>query len=149
MLKRISLMVAAWMLAGEIHGQDFERAQFLQLPAAGETKSLQVEGSLHFDDKTRGLVFTAKSGREMFSTPFTAIRTLTYERAARPRYWLGVLVARQFLFTREKKHFLTIQYGPEGSGQYALLRLHKNNFRHVLAMLESVTGKKIEHIEEP
>ncbi len=148
MRKRIFLMLAAsWFMAGEILAQDFERVQFFQLPPAGQVKGREVEGSLRFDDKTKGLVFMEKGGREMFSTPYTAIRTLTYERAARPRYWLG-LVAREFLFTREKKHFLTIQYGPEGSGQYALLRLHKNNFRHVLAMLESGTGKKIEHIEE-
>ena len=149
MLKRIFLML---MVIGTLQGfggaQDFGGAQLLKLPERGQTKGRPVDGSLRFDGAAKALVFTAKGGSDVVSAPYASIRTLTYERAAKPRYWLGIFTVHEFLFTREKKHFLTIQYGPEGSGQYALVRLDKDNFRHVLAMLESETGKKIDRVEE-
>jgi hypothetical protein len=136
------------MLEGLVDAQDFGKARLLPRPERGQTKSRQVEGSLRFDATAKALLFTAKDGKDILSTSYASIRALNYERAATPRYWSGIFLIHMLLFTREKKHFLTIQYGAESSGQYALLRLDKNNFRHVLAMLESETGKKVNWIEE-
>jgi hypothetical protein len=149
MRKKIFLiLIVVGMLQRFAGAQDFEGAKYFKLPGRGQTKGEQVEGLLHFDGTNRTLAFRAKGGTDLLATSYASIRTLTYERAAIPRYWLGILFIRQFLYTREKQHFLTIQYGLEGSGQYALLRLDKRNFRHVLAMLESETGKKIDRVEE-
>src|SRR5262245_60604698 len=95
------------------NAQDFGGAQLLKRPAPERTKGPLVDGSLRFDGTAKALVFTAKAGGDVLSTSYASIRTLTYERAATPRYWLGVVTVHELLFTREKKHFLTIQYGPE------------------------------------
>jgi hypothetical protein len=149
MLKRIFLMLmVVGMLLRVASAQDFEGVKYFKLPDRGQTKGEKVEGSLHFDGTAHALVFRSKGGADLLATSYASIRTLTYERAAVPRYWLGILFVHQLLYTREKQHFLTIEYGPEGSGQYALLRLDKRNFRHVLATLESETGRKIDRVEE-
>lgn len=69
------------------------------------------------------------------------ISSALYERAALPRDgWLE--------FTKEKKHFLTIQYKEKDEGRYALFQLDKENFREVLAAMEAALGKTVERSEE-
>jgi hypothetical protein len=149
MLKRIGLLLmVVGMLLRVAGAQDFEGAEYLKRPEKAQRKGQQVEGTLHLDETAKALIFRSKGGADLLATSYASIRTLTYERAAIPRYWVGILFVHQLLYTREKQHFLTIQYGPEGSGQYAILRLDKRNFRHVLATLESETGKKIDRVEE-
>jgi hypothetical protein len=60
-----------------------------------------------------------------------------------------MLVAWPLLFTKSKKHWLTFQYSDaSGTGQYAIIRLDKSNFREALATVEAETGKKVERTEE-
>jgi hypothetical protein len=53
------------------------------------------------------------------------------------------------LFTKENKHFLTIQYATgSGDRKYAIFQLNKGNYRECLAAIEATLGKKVERIEE-
>jgi hypothetical protein len=60
------------------------------------------------------------------------------------------LVSPWLLFSKGKKHWLTIEFSdvashPEG---YAYLRLEKDNFRRILSAIEAATGLEIEEIIE-
>ena len=93
--------------------------------------------------------FAHKKTTTALTVKYDTIKSMLYERAARPRYVSGILLAWPLLFTKGKKHFLTIQYADEsGNGKYAVFRLDKSNFRDALAKAEADTGKKVERTEE-
>lgn len=146
-------LLAAMLLAGTAAAadfQNFEKARYLKPPDPGRDKGEQVEGSLKFDSAGKHIVFTGKQGGDLLSTSYASIKGITYDRTARPRYALGMLIARQFLWTKEKKHFLTFQYETDGGAlKYAIVRLDKRNVQHALALAEAETRVKIERIDEP
>jgi len=77
------------------------------------------------------------------------VKSIVYERTARPRYAEGLLIAWPLLFTKSKSHYVTIQYNDDKEGsQYAIIRLDKSNYRDALASLEAQTGKPIQRSEE-
>ena len=75
--------------------------------------------------------------------PAAQVSNIVYERASRPRYAAGLLLAWPLLFTKSKQHFLTVQHG-----DYSVFKLDKNDYRQVLAAVEAATGRKIERQEE-
>jgi hypothetical protein len=114
----------------------------------GDSKARPIKGSLIFDPKGSQVGFFSE-GSNRIDIPYSNITTLLYERTSKPRYALGLLVAWPLLFTKSKKHYLTVQYkSAEGQGQYALFQLDKENYQRVLATAESQTGKKVERSEE-
>jgi hypothetical protein len=126
----------------------FEKVHYLmKLP--GENKAKEVEGSLVFDGAEKSVRFVAEDDPASFQIRYPSITGMLYERAAKPRYGLGLLVAWPLLFTKSKKHFLTFQYQTEGgAGEFAIVRLDKSNFQMCLATAEAQVGRKIERTEE-
>ncbi|HKV41627.1 MAG TPA: hypothetical protein VJX67_20655 [Blastocatellia bacterium] len=119
---------------------------FLKVP--GQSKARPVRGSLAFDAEAKAIRFFSEEGKQL-DVPYGSVTSLVYERTAKPRYALGLLVAWPLLFTKSKKHFLTIQYkAPSGEGQYALIQLDKSNYQSALAAAESQTGVKVQRAEE-
>jgi len=126
----------------------FEKAKYL-VKAPGQGKATEVEGTLVLDPSAKTLRFVGKNSVSQLEVPYSAITSLVYERAAKPRYAAGLLLAWPLLFTKSKKHFLTVQYQPEaGEGQFAVIRLDKKNFQMCLAAIEAQTGRKVERTEE-
>lgn len=81
--------------------------------------------------------------------PTDSVTNAVYERASKPRYAAGLLLAWPLLFTKSKQHYLTLQYKADsGEGRYAVFHLDKGNFREVLAATEAAIGKKVERSEE-
>lgn len=76
--------------------------------------------------------------------PLESVTGIVYERAAKPRYALGLLVAWPLLFTKGKQHYLTVQH----QDGYALFRLPKGKHREIVAALEAATGHHAEWHEE-
>jgi hypothetical protein len=117
------------------------------LVSKGDNKTDEIKGSLVSDTHTRVVRFEA--GADSFVIPFSAIRSLLYERSAKPRYAEGLLLAWPLLFTKSKKHFVTIQYSdPSGQGRFEIVRLDKNNVQTALQTLEADTGVRVERSEE-
>jgi hypothetical protein len=111
-------------------------------------KAQEVEGALTSDTKAKRVRFDT-GGRVAFEVPYDAIKSILYEKAAKPRYGAGLLLAWPLLFTKSKKHFVTIQYtDASGQGKFEIVRLDKGNFTIALATLEADTGIKIERTEE-
>ncbi len=111
-------------------------------------KAQEVEGVLISDTKAKVLRFES-GGRAAFEIPFGKVKSILYERTAKPRYGAGLLLAWPLLFTKSKKHFVTIQYADaSGKGKFEIVRLDKGNFSMALATLEADTGIKVERTEE-
>lgn len=123
----------------------FNKVRYL---VATEDKPKEIEGELVSDTQTHEVRFEVGS-RPMFSVNFDMIKAIHYEKASKPRYGMGLILAWPLLFTKSKKHYLTIQYiDKSGKGKYETLRLDKNNFRSVLETLEADSGVKVDRTEE-
>jgi len=125
----------------------FDNAQYY-LKTPNEKNAKPIDGMLVLDATAKTARFVAKD-KTQFEIAYSGITGLLYERTATPRYSAAVLVSPLFLFSKSKKHFLTIQYkNPEGQGQFALIRLDKKNWQIAVATVEAHTGIKIERAEE-
>lgn len=113
-----------------------------------DNKMQEVEGRLVSDTASKRVRFET-GGRMAFEVPFESIKSILYEKASKPRYTAGLLLAWPLLFTKSKKHYVTIQYADaSGQGKFEIIRLDKGNFSLALATLEADTGIKIERTEE-
>jgi hypothetical protein len=153
LLRKLTALVwVATLFCGLCFGQtqfDFDKANYTKPAAAGSKKGETVAGILRLDGAKKEVQFVEKKGTPALSVKYEAIKSMMYEKTAKPRYALGLLVAWPLLFTKSKKHYLTIQYtDPSGVGQFAIIRLDKSNFREALARAESETGKKVDRPDE-
>lgn len=132
---------------GNLAAQEFPNAE-IYIKAPGQAKAQPVKGSLVVDPGLRQVRFVT-NGMAQFAAGYGQIRSIVYERAAKPRIGLGVLVAWPLIFTKSKSHFLTFQYtAASGAGDFAIVRLDKTNYQIALATLEAETGVHIERSEE-
>ncbi len=138
-------MLAAAVCSGQT---EYDKVEYFKAAEAGQKKGETIDGSLVFDSNKKEVSFVHKKTTGL-TIRYDTIKSMLYEKASRPRYTSGILLAWPLLFTKGKKHFLTIQYTDEsGSGKYAVFRLDKSNFRDALAKAEADTGKKVERTEE-
>lgn len=140
-----------------LQAEVFSNVRYLY-KAEGDDKGQEVVGNLNIDASAKKLVFQspAPKKRKRNSPPdvtievkANSITSALYERASRPRYVPALLIAWPLIFTKGKKHFLTMQYnGDSGEGRYVIFNLDKTNFRAILGAVEAATGKKVERSEE-
>jgi hypothetical protein len=127
--------------------EQFPEAQYL-VKAPGQEKAQPVKGVLVFDPGAREIRFLS-SGVNQLEVPYAKLTGMLYEKTAKPRYGLGLLVAWPLLFTKSKAHYLTLQYkNSQGVGEFAIIRLHKKNFQIALATAEAQTGMKVDRNQE-
>lgn len=124
-------------------GDSFKNVEFLGKTDGGKAK--KESGHLIFDGTT--IQFDHKS-EELLDIKTSQVSHLVYERASKPRYAAGLLLAWPLLFTKSKQHFLTIQYRDGERGKYAVFHLDKSNYREILAAAEAATGQKVDRQEE-
>ena len=141
------------LLCGVCFGQgqfDFDKAEYIKPAAAGSKKGATIAGILRLDATKKEVQFVDKKGNPApLSVKYDAIKSLLYEKTSKPRYAAGLLVAWPLLFTKSKKHYLTIQYtDATGAGEFAIIHLDKSNFREAVDRAEAETGKKVERSEE-
>ena len=149
--KMTSEILAMFMFLGSIGPGQQQFGDVKRIVAESGTQSKKgrtVDGSLSLSSESKEIVFTAKD-KTSFAIKCNAVKSLLYERTSRPRYVSGILIAWPLLFTKGKKHFLTVQYSDEsGGGAYALFQLDKGNYQLILAAVEAETGIKVERAEE-
>ncbi len=120
---------------------DFGNAVYIRVEGS---KAKPVPGFLRFDSTKKEVHFVETGGPPALSVKYEAIKGLLYENVAKPRY-AASLVVPPLIFTKEKKHYLTIDYlDNAGTPQYAIINLDKSNFQEALTRAESETGKKAE-----
>jgi hypothetical protein len=109
-------------------------------------KAEELDAELEINKESGEILIKEKKGGATLKIAKAQVTKIVYERASKPRYAAGLLLAWPLLFTKSKKHFLTVQYKEGEKGEFALLRLDKNNYQAVLAGLEAATGVKVENL---
>lgn len=86
---------------------------------------------------------------DKFSIPYDRVNSLEYGQKAGRRLGLAILVTPLALFSKKRKHYLTIGYLDETDKQQAaVFELGKNIVRVTLASLQARTGRKVEYQDE-
>lgn len=109
----------------------------------GTIKQGQEGKSSANDDKA--FVFEYGKGGKL-TIPYDKVDSLEYGQKAGRRVGVAFMVNPIFIFSKKRKHFLTIGYTDENDKQQAVvLELGKDIIRVTLASMEARTGKKIEY----
>jgi len=129
------------------------------LCGTGSKEATYVGGTLPIKELTEGksftenervFVFEYKNGKEhpRWEIPYAKIDSLEYGQKAGRRGG-SVVLSPLVLFSKKRKHFLTIGYiDAAGKQQAAVFELGKDIIRTTLAILEARTGKKIEYQDD-
>lgn len=105
-----------------------------------------AEGKSSTTDENE-FVFTYKA--QKLTIPYSKINGLEYGQKAGRRVGLAIAVSPILLFSKKRKHYLTINYLDEDDKQQAaVFELGKEVVRVTLATLEARTGQKIEYQDE-
>ncbi len=133
------LLVSACVAQGQYV---FDKAVYIK-PVEG-AKAQPIPGVLRFDSTKKEVQFVGTGGTPALSLKYEAIKGLLYENTEKPRYEES-LVVPPLVFTKSKKHYLTIDYlDTAGTPRYAIIHLDKSNFEEALSRAQSETGKKAE-----
>jgi len=105
-----------------------------------------TEGKISAKDEK---VFVFEHAGEKFTIPFDRINDLEYGQKAGRRLGVAIAVTWVALFSKKRKHFLTIGYNDENDKQQAaVFELGKNTVRVTLASMEARTGKKVDYEDD-
>ncbi|MGE0445648.1 MAG: hypothetical protein AB7P99_10505 [Vicinamibacterales bacterium] len=130
------------------------------LVAVGSKKAEYVGGTIvGLPERTEGLLDT--SGAEVFrftpekrgfaaiEVPYASITSLEYGQKAGRRVGVAILVSPLALFSKKRKHFMTISFNDaEAKEQALVLELGKDIIRTTLTVLETRSGKDIEYQDD-
>lgn len=110
----------------------------------------KAEGPLDTKNEAAALVFAPdKKGVSPLSIPYTSITGIEYGQKAGRRVGVAILVSPLALFSKKRKHFLTLNYtDTAGKEQAVVLELGKDIIRTTLTIVETRSGKPIEYQDE-
>lgn len=125
--------------------------------AVGSKNTEYVGGTVtSIKEKTEGksstadgkvFVFQHKGGS--LSIPYDRVNSLEYGQKAGRRVGVAIAVSPLALFSKKRKHFLTINWqDDEGNQQAAVFELGKDVIRVTLSTLEARTGRQMEYQDE-
>ena len=125
-------------------GLDSKKTKYIGGTAASLKEG--VEGYSHTKDEN-DFVFEYKQGKLVI--PYKSVTALEYGQKAGRRVAVAILVTPLALFSKKRKHYLTINYtDANGKEQAAIFELGKNVVRVTLASMAVRTGKEIEYQDE-
>ena len=84
-----------------------------------------------------------------FKIPYDHVNDLEYGQKAGRRLGVAIAVTWMAMFSKKRKHYLTIGYTDEnGKQEAAVFELGKDIVRVTLASLEARTGRKVDYEDE-
>jgi hypothetical protein len=127
--------------------------------AVGKDKAEYVGGTIpNLAPKTRGvlattdnakLLFVAEKGGGLLEIPYKKISEVEYGQKVGRRWRSAILLSPVMLFTKARKHFVTISFKDKtGTDQAAVLEIGKDAIRTTLTVLETRTGRKVTYQDE-
>lgn len=143
--------------------------------AVGKDKAQYVGGSLDVPESSQGKLDTQKDATALLfvyewttpgdgawsrqpsvqkhsgevRVPYSGVATIEYGQQVGRRVGAAILVSPAFLFSKGRKHFLTLTYkDAAGVDQVVILQLGKDVVRTTLAILKARTGKEIQFQDE-
>jgi hypothetical protein len=105
-----------------------------------------AEGASSAKDE-KNFVFEYKDGK--LAIPYDQVNDLEYGQKAGRRVGLAIVVNPLLLFSKKRKHFLTVGWKDEQGKQHAaVFELGKSIIRTTIATLEARTGKKVDYQDD-
>jgi hypothetical protein len=105
-----------------------------------------AEGQSSAKDE-RNFVFDYKGGN--LAIPYSQVNDLEYGQKAGRRIGLAIAISPWLLFSKKRKHFLTVGWKDEQDKQHAaVFELGKSIIRTTIATLEARTGKKVDYQDD-
>lgn len=115
----------------------------------GGTLTAIPEGKQGRLDTTNETNLTFAWDKSTWETPFKSITRMEYGQKAGRRVGAAVLVSPLLLFSKKRKHYLTIHMKTEaGKSEAAVFELSKGTYQQVIASLEAKSGVKTEYETE-
>ena len=157
-LRIISLVtVLSLMLPTTLTSQDgdsvvFNKVDFFEIEDDGDEKKRDARLELY--PRAKIMEFSHEDDgaeKELYARiPYANVTKVVYELSQHRRYGAGLLVNPFLLFSRGKKHWLTVEVEgvdsiPEG---YVYSRLDKDNYRRILSALRAGLDIEVEEIIE-
>jgi hypothetical protein len=106
------------------------------------------EGTLVTSDPAK-LMFVAEKGGGMVEIPWKKISEVEYGQKAGRRWKSAILLSPVMLFTKARKHYVTITFkNDKGDDDAAVLEVGKDAIRTTLTILETRTGRKVTYQDE-
>ena len=128
----------------------FDKVEYLPPKVEGQKHgSDPIKGHVIFDKEKKAVEFQDNKSQMIVTIPYDKIKTILYEKTSKPRYTEAILISPFFLFSKTKKHFLTIQYtDPAGVGAFCMIHMDKSNASDIANTAQAETGKPVERTEE-
>jgi hypothetical protein len=130
------------------------------LAAVGSRKVEYVGGTIAgLSESTEGNLDTThpdhlrfqpqKKGQPAVEVPYASVTSLEYGQKAGRRVAVGILITPWALFSKKRKHFLTVSFNDrDGREQAMVLELGKDIIRTTLTVVETRSGHAIEYQDE-
>lgn|SRR6185437_10907580 len=140
----VSFLFALLLAETAFAGLGKEKTKYI-----GGTVSNLKEGDEGLSSTKDEKVFVFQSGKERLEIPYEKVDSLEYGQKAGRRVGVAFVVNPIFIFSKKRRHFLTLGYTDgDGKQQAAVFELGKDVVRVTLASLEARTGRKIEYQDE-
>ena len=129
----------------------WRKVDFFEVTGEGEKKR---DARLVLDPVARTIVLSHEDDgaeRELYAEiPYDAVTGVIYELSQHRRYGAGLLVNPFLLFSRGKKHWLTLEFkGVEAMPQgFVYTQLDKNNYRQILSALRAGLDVEVQEFIE-
>ena len=130
---------------------------FAATAGLGSDKTEYVGGTENqVKDGTEGVSSAKDEKKFMFeykggslAIPYDQVNDLEYGQKAGRRLGLALTISPWLLFSKKRKHFLTVGWKDEQDKQHAaVFELGKSIIRTSIATLEARTGKKVEYQDD-
>lgn len=146
MLKRsiAILLVCVFVVPLAIAGIGSKNAMYVGGTITSLKEGTEGKTSTH-DEK----VYTFNADGKTVSIPYERVDSLEYGQKAGRRLGVAIMVTPLALFSKKRRHYLTISWKDDNDKQQAMvLELGKDIIRSELATLEARTGRKIEYQDD-
>lgn len=117
---------------------------------------MYVGGTVGLPEATEGRIDTSdvkllrfSSDKGSFTIPYEGVTSIEYGQKAGRRLGVAVVITVWALFSKKRKHFLTVGFKDEkGTSQGVVLELSKGRPKSVITVLEARSGLKCEYESE-
>ena len=142
-----SALVVAFIAPHLVYAVGSKEAEYIGGTVPGLTENM--EGTFSTADESKAVFSVKKRPNPIVEIPYDRVVSLEYGQKAGRRVAVAVLVSPFALFSKKRKHYLTITYNDEnGKEQAGVFELGKDIVRTTLTVLQVRTGKDIEYQDE-
>lgn len=141
------VLVATFASQVALGAVDSKKAEYIGGTVAGMAE--KTEGRLDTSNEST-LTFTPdKKERAPLAIPYEKITAIEYGQKAGRRVGVAIMISPLALFSKKRKHFLTVSYlDTAGKEQAAVLELGKDIIRTTLTIVQTRSGKEITFQDE-